>query len=246
MAIDKIFYNESSSKKLGWSPLWFGGHHFDDELIKRIEDFQKRYSLVADGLVGPVTFRRIYTEVEANLEMLKKSPGSGIIINGLEIPIQWDKMINMRHEDSLALPPDCFEASLNFERRPTMIVTHWDAALSATSCKKILERRSLSSHFVIDNDGTIYQMVDVNNTAWHAGGVNDVSIGIDFSNAFYPKYQKVYLKRNFGRRPLLTSSKVHGRSLEEHLGYYPQQLEAYTALLWPAPVPPVTSLRPGQ
>ena len=34
MAIDKIFYNEASANKLGWTPEWFGCKDYDEELIK--------------------------------------------------------------------------------------------------------------------------------------------------------------------------------------------------------------------
>jgi len=37
----------------------------------------------------------------------------------------------------------------------------------------------VSSHFVIDRDGTVYQLVDINDTAWHASQVNPVSVGIE-------------------------------------------------------------------
>ena len=30
--MDKDFYNESSSAKLGWEPHWFGCDEFDDDL----------------------------------------------------------------------------------------------------------------------------------------------------------------------------------------------------------------------
>ena len=114
-----------------------------------------------------------------------------------------------------------------------MIVTHWDVCLSALSCYKVLKKKNISSHFAIDNDGTIYQLVDTQNIGWHAGNrrVNNASIGIDFSNAYYPKYQSFYRKRGFGDRPLLENSAVHGRTLDPHLGYYPVQIEAYKALL---------------
>ena len=114
-----------------------------------------------------------------------------------------------------------------------MIVTHWDVCLSAASCKRVLERRGISTHFAIDNDGTIVQLLDCNHIAWHAGNrrVNANSIGIDFSNAYYTKYQKSYVKNGHGERPILEDSIVHGIKLKPHLGYYPAQLLAYKALL---------------
>jgi len=231
--IDKRFYNEASAAKLGWELSWFCAEDFDETLEENVKDFQRQHDLVPDGLVGPKTFRRIFTEMEAKLELVKnlsKTEENYIICEGRSIPIKWDKLVGLHDPGTLALGAGCYQASLSFVRKPTMIVTHWDAALSAKSCHKILQRRGLSSHFVIDNDGTIYQMVDTNNVAWHAKGSNDHSIGIDFSNAYYPKYQKVYRKRGLGTRPVLTSS-VHGASLGDHLGYYPAQLEAYKALV---------------
>tara|TARA_R110002020_G_scaffold168416_1_gene357154 strand:+ start:3129 stop:4040 length:912 start_codon:yes stop_codon:yes gene_type:complete len=234
---DRDFYNEASAQKLGWVPQWFGAKEFGDELITKVKEFQSEHGLSADGLVGPVTFRRVYTELEARRELLNsmregKDEEFGsphILCGGRPVAIEWEKVVTMRDEGSLALPRKCYKVA-DPDRKPTMIVTHWDAALSAQSCKKILERRGLSSHFVIDNDGTIFQMVDTNDITWHAGSVNGVSIGIDFSNAFYTKYQRVYRKRGFGNRPLL-KSKVHGGTVGEHLGYYEVQLDAYKALL---------------
>ena len=39
--------------------------------------------------------------------------------------------------------------------------------------------KRVSAHFVIDRDGTVYQLVDCNDTAWHASAVNGSSIGIE-------------------------------------------------------------------
>ena len=225
----KIFYNQGSASKLGWEPSWFKASEFDEELITKIEKFQEEHDLTADGLCGPLTYRRLQTDREAAFEMRRPV---GIVAHGEEVPIDWDKVVNLVDEGNLALPATCYR-TVERKRNPTMIVTHWDAALSAKSCYKILRKREISSHFVIDNDGTIYQMVDTQNIGWHAGirKVNNVSIGIDFSNAYYLKYQGYYRKRGFGNRPMLKNSKVHGRTLKPHLGYYPVQVEAYKALL---------------
>ena len=65
MAINKEFYNEASALKLGWEPDWFGVAAFDERLTSAIRKWQKENGLVADGLVGPTTFRRIWTQREA-------------------------------------------------------------------------------------------------------------------------------------------------------------------------------------
>ncbi len=58
MAIDKGFYNENSSRKLGWKPDWFGNFtDFDEDLTAAIKDWQSNNGLQADGLCGPGTFK---------------------------------------------------------------------------------------------------------------------------------------------------------------------------------------------
>jgi hypothetical protein len=221
MKLSKILYNKVTARKLGWTPKWFGATKFDSYLIDRIEEFQRIHGLSSDGLVGPATFRRIFTNREA-------FPGAEnrILCNGTMIPIAWDKVkVDLLREG-------CYKAQAK-ARDPNMIVTHWDVCLSAASCKRVLERRGISTHFVIDNDGTIVQLLDCNHVAWHAGNrrVNANSIGIDFSNAYYTKYQKSYVKNGYGERPVLEESVVHGVKLKPHLGYYPAQILAYKALL---------------
>ena len=222
----KIQYNKGSASKHGWTPRWFGDEEFNEDLVEKIMDFQREHDLEADGLCGPMTFARALTEREAHADT------SHIICNGEEVKLDWDKTIGLYHNQRKLLPGNCYDFSVN-DRKPTMIVTHWDAALSADSCYKILKKRGISSHFVIDNDGTIYQMVDTKHTCWHAGirSVNKASIGIDFTNAYYTKYQDWYERKGFGPRPVLEGVKVHGRTLDPFLGYYPVQIQAYKALL---------------
>ena len=221
-----IEYNKNSSRKHGWTPIWFGLFNFDEELVEKIKDFQDEHNLEADGLCGPMTFARMLTAREADADT------NHIICNGQEVRLDWDKTIGLYHSDHKRLPGNCYDLRLD-NRQPTMAVTHWDAALSAESCFRILNKRGISSHFVIDNDGTIYQMVDTKNVCWHAGirSVNKASIGIDFTNAYYTKYQDWYERKGFGPRPVLEDVKVHGKTLDPFLGYYPVQIEAYKALL---------------
>ena len=71
MTIDKNFYNESSAKNLGWDPTWFGEKHYDDQLTRAIKKWQRERGLTADGLCGPATFRRIWTERQSNIDAHK-------------------------------------------------------------------------------------------------------------------------------------------------------------------------------
>ncbi len=224
----KIRYNKRSAKKLGWAPFWFRSHDFDGFLIENIEAFQRDHGLVSDGLCGPATYRLAYTELESRVgnPPLDEEPSNFILCDSRKVSIDWDKVRIDPIKDG------CYK-SITSTRKPTMVVTHWDATLSANSCKNVLEKKGISTHFVIDNDGTIVQLLDTNHIGWHAGirAVNNASIGIDFSNAVYEKYNKTYEKRGFGLRPVVSGWRVHGRKIKPFLGSYPVQLEAYKALL---------------
>ena len=63
-------------------------------------------------------------------------------------------------------------------------------AYHSTQCQKVLDKRGISVHFLIDNDGTIYQTLDLQHAAFHAGKVNRKSVGVEISNAYYPKVSK--------------------------------------------------------
>lgn len=220
----KKTYNKKSAKKHGWHPSWFASFltDFNEELLDEIVKFQVDHDLKPDGLVGPVTFRRLLASREL-AEVEQEASENFLLIDGRHVPIEWDTKIDL-------IKPGAFKRSRK-TRKPNMIVTHWDACTSAASCKRVLEARNISTHFCIDNDGIIYQYLDTNDIGWHAGGVNSRSIGVDFSNAYYTKYNSVYTKRGFSKRPVLKNSYVHGRKLKPHLGYYGIQIEAYKKLL---------------
>jgi len=240
MAVDKIFYNQMSSKQLGWKPHWFGAEYFDEDLIKEIKKWQRNRKLKIDGLIGPMSFRRIWTEREASIDdfLPPEVPaclGSHIVCNSEIIPIEWDKVVLWSQQGGLTCNPGTY---YNFAGKPKrdvkMFVNHWDVCLSSKSCEKIMKRKGTSVHFCIDNDGTIYQLLDTQHAAWQAGTrvTNLASVGVEISNAYYTKYNKTYVKRGFGERPTWVGE-VHGSKLGQFLGFYDVQLEALKAL-WKA------------
>lgn len=85
--------------------------------------------------------------------------------------------------------------SPNFDqRRPVLIVVHFTNEQSAEQALHTLRTANsggpVSSHYLIGNDGRIYQLVADSQRAWHAGpghwgtitDVNSASIGIELDN----------------------------------------------------------------
>lgn len=226
-----IAYNIKSSKELGWEASWFGCKKIDSSLVEKIKQFQREYSLDDDGFCGPATFRRKFNERAEELERSDPDPNYSdhIICHGNAVPIEWDKVVLWTDKGGHKAKDENYK-QVTGKRDIDLFVVHWDVCLSSRICQKVLDKRGISVHFLIDNDGTIYQTLDTTHIGWHAGNVNSRSVGVEISNAFYLKWKDWYKKKGFGERPICKDSYVNGIKLEEHLDFYPVQIEALKAL----------------
>ncbi|MGV8923749.1 MAG: N-acetylmuramoyl-L-alanine amidase [Thermomonas sp.] len=99
------------------------------------------------------------------------------------------------HSPSAHNPMATWVPSENFdERRPVIIVLHATEQGSVQESLDTLRSANrggkVSSHYLIGDDGHIYQLVDEGKRAWHAGGgswgtltdLNSTSIGIEIDN----------------------------------------------------------------
>lgn len=110
------------------------------------------------------------------------------------------------------------------------IVLHHDACLSAAACLKLMRARRppnrVSTHFVIDNDGSIVQLADpLLWRAWSACEHDSGRIAIDLSNAC----DLIYATRYTPRRPVLEQV-IHGAKVL-WLAPYPVQVDSLAALV---------------
>jgi len=150
-----------------------------------------------------------------------------IVCNEEEVEIMWDKVI--RFDDG---GPGY--KTTNYYRRnhrtPKMFVVHWDACLNTKQMIKVTKERGLSVHFGIDNDGTIYQLLDTKDIAWHAAGINTQSIGVEISNPVLLRYNKRNRERGEEEREVIYGDKIHNKLIKPYLGFYPVQIEALKRL----------------
>ena len=98
---------------------------------------------------------------------------------------------------------DFFIKSQN-DRQIDFLVLHHIEADSINHAIEQLVQHKVSSHFVIDEAGKIFELVDENDVAYHAGhscwrgvdNLNSASIGIEFinPNAFSKKFKKAQMR----------------------------------------------------
>ena len=145
--------------------------------------------------------------------------GTEIIIDGQK----YDVGVNVRFLEKRKAELIKLGYSTRNQEKPHSIVLHWDASYSANRCIDILAGRGLSTHFIVDNDGTIVQLLDpVPITAWHANQMNGESVGIDISNRAELVGEKWYAKNGFKARDIIEAT-VQGTKYRL-LGYYPEQI----------------------
>jgi N-acetyl-anhydromuramyl-L-alanine amidase AmpD len=108
-------------------------------------------------------------------------------------------------------------------------VVHHDGCPTAASCFNVLHNeRGLSCHFLLDNDGTIYQTVDLAFMAFHAAGFNASSIGIELCNRGDAKRYPDYYRQR-GQRRDVTTCRIHGHTYLA-FDYTREQYDALKAL----------------
>ena len=102
--------------------------------------------------------------------------------------------------------------SPNFNKRRDMglldaIIIHYTGMQNAESALNYLcnKKSKVSSHYFINEEGQIFQLVDDCNIAWHAGvskwlkrkNLNDTSIGIELVNPGHEHGYKVFSEKQY-------------------------------------------------
>lgn len=110
-------------------------------------------------------------------------------------------------------------------------VVHHDGVSSADMCFSVLQNeRGLSCHFLIDNDGTIYQTIDLSLMAYHAAEWNTASIGVELCNrGDATKEPDYYSSGRRGPRRDVKACKINGHTYRA-FDFTPMQYEGFLKL----------------
>jgi N-acetylmuramoyl-L-alanine amidase len=110
-------------------------------------------------------------------------------------------------------------------------VVHHDGCTSADMCFSVLQNeRGLSCHFLIDNDGTIYQTIDLGYMAYHASDWNLYSIGVELCNRGDAlTYPTVYDSGRFGPRRATKLCRINGNTIKS-FEYTDAQYDSFSRL----------------
>ncbi|MBA3821669.1 MAG: N-acetylmuramoyl-L-alanine amidase [Deltaproteobacteria bacterium] len=110
-------------------------------------------------------------------------------------------------------------------------IIHHDGCASADMCFNVLQNeRGLSCHFLIDNDGTIYQTIDLALMAYHAAEWNLASIGVELCNRGDAKKEPTYYSGGrHGPTRDVKPCKINGHTFLAY-DYTPAQYDALNRL----------------
>ena len=107
------------------------------------------------------------------------------------------------------------------------IAVHHDVTLEAMKTFGVLVSRGLSTHFVVNHDGTLYQCLDIYHSAWATGDNNNGCIAVDMNNPV-----KLEMAAQDPATPprQVFKGKVNG-SMKVMLGYTEAQYATFIALM---------------
>lgn len=113
----------------------------------------------------------------------------------------------------------------------TQFVLHHDGCTSADMCWNVLQNeRGLSCHFLVDNNGVIFQTIDLALMAYHAAEFNIRAIGVEFCNrGDAKKYGNTYDNGKHGGGRDKVKCQINGYNYLA-FSYTKAQMDSFTRL----------------
>jgi len=203
--------------RLHWSvPAGWPDDVASSAFAARVAAFQAEHGeLTVDGVLGPKTWEALRGRI------FEPPAREHLIIGGALVAVPFP-VVTWLEPGGLS-----FYGRRGWAKRRdpsgngvNLFVLHWDGCTSSHQCFHVLLDRGLSVHLMLDGDGTVYQALDLAEArAWHAGNVNERSVGVEIQNP-------VRLHRNKWQkppRPIVSEARVHARGNYEHLDFYDVQ-----------------------
>lgn len=242
--------NKESAEAWGWSPKWLGldGDPHGDDLAAAIRSVQGMWDLPVTGYADDATARRMLLEEALSRPPAQDHAGTStgeLALGDDRVVVDWPHVVSLDAPGNMALERVYRRGGHvkhRFGRRRALgsidqVIVHWDVTPSAATTRRVLSNKGISTHMVIDHDGTVYQLVDLRCAAWHAGvrAVNRRSIGIDLNTEVGGGHKTEAIQRRLaaaGRpRPVVRGASINGWKPGPFLGVYPRQVEALVAVL---------------
>jgi len=121
----------------------------------------------------------------------------------------------------------------NLQKDVTQFFLHHDGMYRAKGTFNVLHiQRGLSCHFLLDDDGVVYQTLDLWEKAWHGGICNPMSVGVEIANrAMAGRFPNAYDKYHQKKHRVGPRSKRHDVINGRKLYGYEFNDKQYAALI---------------
>lgn len=117
----------------------------------------------------------------------------------------------------------------------TQFFLHHDGLYRAKQTFNVLHnQRGLSVHFILDDNGILYQTLDLKEKAWHGGKNNPMSVGIEITSRAnakrFPDAYSLYNQNKFDVSPRMVRDELINGNLYKGYEYTDEQYRALIAL----------------
>ena len=189
---------------------------------------QAAAGLLVDGCFG-------YKTLAALRSIGSASPG-GMLGTSANVPgaAKSKLMTETKNFDELEIDNETYKAS-NFRKRtkkPICILLHDSVTASAKACFRVLEQKKYSTHYMIDENGDVFECADPEKqTTFHASAFNDNSIGIDMITLLSPSKIEKDNAPNRARRKRLIDREWSAHKSGKVIDYTEAQKKALSLLV---------------
>ena len=191
--------------------------------------FQSGAGLVVDGCLGHKTLAALRAVTSASTVGMTVTSG-----DSSKPAIQVEEPEAGDGSQELEIDTKTFRSTAGKKRTkaPVSIVLHDSITATAKACHSVLERRKLSTHYMIDEKGKVFECADPGTrTTYHASAFNNMSIGVDMIALLSPSQIKRDNAPNRERKKRLVSRAWSAHKSKKVIDYTPEQKKSLYLLV---------------